>query len=306
MFQSVIVGVDEHQGGSDAIALAAALVEPDGELTLAYVYLGDPARTRGSSPAFEATERKRALELLEAAREHAGVSARLACTPSPSVGRGLHELAETHSADLLIIGSCRRGLIGRVLVGDDTHAALNGAPCAVAVAPSGYARKAPTMDAVGVGYDGSSESEYALAVARRLASRYGARVAAFRAISLAAYLFSESSQLVDESIPTFIEEARGQLAELGDVEPHAAYGSVVEELALFSASIDLLLVGSREYGPIGRLVHSSTSQELARVARCPLLVLTRAARAREEHVGDSTRETTRASTSPANNQELRK
>lgn len=300
MFQSVIVGVDEHQGGADAIALAAALVEPAGELTLAYVYLGDPARTRGSSPAFEAAERKRALEVLETAREGAGVSARLACAPSPSVGRGLHELAETHEADLLVIGSCRRGLIGRVLVGDDTHAALNGASCAVAVAPSGYARQEPTMDVVGVGYDGSPESVQALSVGRRLASRYGARLAAFRAVSLAAYLFDQTSDPADESIPAFVEEAREHLAELGDVEAHASYGHAGEELAMFSASVDLLLVGSRDYGPVGRLVHGSTSQELARVARCPLLVLTRAARARGEYDEATAHDMKHAATSPAN------
>jgi hypothetical protein len=46
---------------------------------------------------------------------------------------------------------------------------------------------------------------------------------------------------------------------------------------MFSASVDLLVVGSRGYGPLGRLVHGSTSNELARVSCCPLLVLPRAA-----------------------------
>jgi hypothetical protein len=36
-----------------------------------------------------------------------------------------------------------------------------------------------------------------------------------------------------------------------------------------------LVVGSRGYGPVGRLIHGSTSQQLARTARCPLLVLAR-------------------------------
>lgn len=51
-----------------------------------------------------------------------------------------------------------------------------------------------------------------------------------------------------------------------------------EELTLDSASLDLLVIGSRSYGPIGRLVHGNTAQQLARTARCPLLVPTRAAR----------------------------
>jgi nucleotide-binding universal stress UspA family protein len=76
-------------------------------------------------------------------------------------------------------------------------------------------------------------------------------------------------------------EARDRIAALGDVEPHAAYGDPAEELALYSASLDLLVVGSRDYGPLGRLVHGSTTRKLARVARSPLLVLTRAARKAE-------------------------
>ena len=46
---------------------------------------------------------------------------------------------------------------------------------------------------------------------------------------------------------------------------------------MYSASLDLLIVGSRGYGPIGRLIHGSTSRELARRARCPLLILPRSA-----------------------------
>ena len=48
---------------------------------------------------------------------------------------------------------------------------------------------------------------------------------------------------------------------------------------MYGQSIDLLVVGSRGYGPLGRLMHGSTSTKLARIARCPLLVLTRAAQA---------------------------
>ncbi|MGN6169163.1 MAG: universal stress protein [Solirubrobacteraceae bacterium] len=51
-----------------------------------------------------------------------------------------------------------------------------------------------------------------------------------------------------------------------------------EELAVYSASLDLLVIGSRGYGPIGRLVHGSTALQLSRTARCSLPVLTRAAR----------------------------
>jgi nucleotide-binding universal stress UspA family protein len=94
-------------------------------------------------------------------------------------------------------------------------------------------------------------------------------------------MFSSDAGAAAESIPSYVDQARDRIAALGGVEPHAAYGMVAEELALYSASLDLLVVGSRGYGPIGRLVHGSTSQKLARTARCPLLVLTRGARAQD-------------------------
>jgi nucleotide-binding universal stress UspA family protein len=115
MFKHVIVSVDGQEGGRDAIALARILRAEDGKLTLAYVYHGDAHVWRGSSPPYEAAEQERTRELLEKAREEAGVEGQLRSHGSPYVGRGLHELAEATGADLLVIGSSRRGLLGRVV-----------------------------------------------------------------------------------------------------------------------------------------------------------------------------------------------
>ena len=277
MFKNVVVGVDEHQGGRDAIALAKRLAGRDAEVTLAYVYSAAPAR--GASVLVDRAAHDRGRQLLSTAREAAGIEAHLCCIKSSSAGRGLHHVAEVRRADLLVVGSSHRGLLGRVLLGDDTRAALNGAPCAVAIAPAGYSQENVVIREIGVGYNASPESEHALEVARKLAARHGAKLSAFEAVSLpAAYVFAGAAAPLGEAIPGLVKEARERVAALDGVEPHAAYGHPAEELALYSASLDLLIVGSRDYGPIGRLVHGSTSRQLARSARCPLLVLTRAAR----------------------------
>ena len=75
-----------------------------------------------------------------------------------SAGRGLHEQAEEQDADLLVVGSCSHGAFGRAMLGDDTRAALNGAPCAVAIAPRGYAEHPEPIAKVGVAYNDSPES----------------------------------------------------------------------------------------------------------------------------------------------------
>jgi nucleotide-binding universal stress UspA family protein len=117
VFTSVIVGVDDQPSGRDAIALATDFAGPGGEFTLAHVHLGDPGYLRSSSTAFEEAERQRSLALLDAVREEARVQAGRICIGSSSVGRGLHELAERQRPDPLVVGSCRRGLIGRNLLG---------------------------------------------------------------------------------------------------------------------------------------------------------------------------------------------
>ena len=278
MFNNVIVGVDGGEGGRDAIALARLLVSVDGRLTLAHIYHGDAHVWRGSSPPYEAAEIERTRALLNAAREEAEVDAELRWEGSSAPGRGLHELAHASGADLLVLGSSRRGLFGRVLTGDDTRAALNGAPCAVAIAPAGYHLNLDPLRAIGVGYDGSPESQHALQVARQLAEDLEGRLSAFEAVALPSYAFGGGMVVLTEVIDDMAAAARDRLAQLDGVEPHAGYGNPAEELARYSASVDLLVVGSRGYGPLGRIVHGSTSAHLARAAQCPLLVLTRAAR----------------------------
>ena len=100
-----------------------------------------------------------------------------------SVARGLRQLAETSAADLLVVGSNSRGSLGRWFLGDDTRAALSGAACSVAVAPGGYAERPGPISRIGVAYNGTPESETALAVARGLAARCGASVRALLVVS---------------------------------------------------------------------------------------------------------------------------
>ena len=278
MFDQIVVGIDEHGGGHDAIALARDLLARDGELTLAHVRAHDGHGYRGPSAAYEASGWASAAELLEKVRDDAGVEAHLRWRVSGSVGRGLHELCELIGADLLAVGSSRRGLLGRVLLGDDAQAALNGAPCAIAIAPTCYGREPAAIRAIGVGYDCSPESEHALDLARRIAAGTGARLSAFEAVSIPAIAFGVGVLPSRDIVHAHVNEAMEQIRGLGGVEAHVAYGDAAEELALYSASLDLLVVGSRGYGPIGRLIHGSTSRKLTHIARCPLLVLPRSVR----------------------------
>jgi len=275
MFAKVIVGVDASPNGRDAVALAGTLAAADATITLMHVRDTLPRVTRSLAPQSVTELEQTSRELLEAERAATAVSARLASVEASSPGRGLHEEAEREGADLIVVGSCGRGLLGRVFAGDDTRAALNGAPCAVAVAARGYAQREQPPALIGVGFDDGPESRAALAVARVLAARTGAAVHALEAVSLPLYAYN--ALVAGVVTQELIEDAGARLAAIPDVVGHAVSGFAGEELAIWSGQLDLLVIGSRGYGPLRRLVLGSTAQYLERHARSSLLVLPRVA-----------------------------
>ncbi|HEY5286743.1 MAG TPA: universal stress protein [Solirubrobacteraceae bacterium] len=278
MFKNVLVGVDDRQGGRDATALCTHLVAAEGKLTLLNVHSGVLRPVDAAVPGAVAAENERSHALLEAERERAGVQAELVSVVSSSPGRGLHQQAEEQQADLIVVGSCSRGAFGRAMLGDDTRAALNGSPCAVAIAAHGYSQAPMPIAKVGAGYDGSPESEAALAMARELAQPTRASVLALEVVSLPTYAYTGIvPPAIGESMEVMIKEATDRMRALPDVEGRAVYGFAGEELAAFGNDLDLLVVGSRGYGPVKRLVVGSTSEYLERHARCSLLVLPRVA-----------------------------
>jgi nucleotide-binding universal stress UspA family protein len=284
MFENVLVGVDGDWGGADAIALGARLLAPGAGLTLVHVRHGAPpgahaARADGPERASAEAGGAAAPEpMLAKARAEAGVDAQLRTVDAASPGRGLHEQAERQGADLIVVGSSRHGLIGRAMLGDAVRGALNGAPCAVAVAARGYAEDPTPLAKIGVGYDGSAESRAALARAQELAAHTRASVQALEVVMLPGYVFAGlATPALGDTIETMVRDAEQQVQALPGVEGRATYGIAGEELARLGDEVDLLVVGSRNYGPLRRLVLGSTSEYLARHARCSLLVLPRLA-----------------------------
>jgi nucleotide-binding universal stress UspA family protein len=277
MFKNVLVGVDGRPYGRDAVALASRLTDPDGKLTLAHVHPGELHRLHAFTPGLLAKERKASSKLLEGERAAADVEAELVSVVAAAPGGGLHRQAEDQGADLIVVGSCSRGAVGRAMLGDDSRAALNGAPCAVAIAARGYAEHPKSIGKVGVGYNKSSESKVAMATARQVAASTGATVHALEVVSIPTYAYMGLMSPTGEGIDVILAEANARMRELPDVEGRAVYGLTGEELAAFGDDLDILLVGSRSYGPVRRLVLGSTSDYLERHARCSLLVLPRVA-----------------------------
>jgi len=273
MFREVIVGVDGGPTGRDAAALALALAGSGTKLALAHIYALTPQR--GASGVYGPAETEESRQLLEGELKALGIDAELLTLTASSVGRGLHHLVRERDADLLAVGSNPRSFVGRVLLGDATRASLIGAPCAVAIAPLGYGREKSQIATIGVGYDGSPESEAALECARELAARHGARLKALTVVETPLYAGIARVVAGAPSEEDEVAESRDELAKLDGVEGDVVVGLAGEELASFAAGVDLLIVGSRGYGPIRALMLGTTASYLAGNARCPLLVLPR-------------------------------
>jgi nucleotide-binding universal stress UspA family protein len=278
MFKNVLVRVDGRPTGRDAVALASRLADADAKLTLAHVRPGELHPLHAITPGLLAEEHQASIALLEKERDAAETGAELVSVVAASPGAGLHRQAEEQGADLIVVGSCSRGAFGRAMVGDDTRAALNGAPCAVAIAARGYAEHPTPIGRVGVGYNESPESRAALAIAHEVAAPTRAEVQVLEVVSIPTYAYTGlMPPAIGESIESMLAQARERLAKIADVRARAVYGMTGEELAAFGDDVDVLVVGSRSYGPVRRLVLGSTSDYLERHARCSLLVLPRSA-----------------------------
>ena len=272
MFREVIVGVDGRPNSRDAIELAGQLLAPGGRLTLVNVH--HDLHFAGAKLAV--TERDRSVELLMRERTAAEIDADILGVAASSVGAGLHRVAEQRDADLLVVGSCSRGPLGRLLLGDDRRASIDGAPCAVAIAPTRYGRHVAPFARIGVAYDGSPESAGALELARDIAAEHHSAISALTVVSIPSYSYGTLAALDWGAVVELrMIEAREDLARLSGVDGRAVRGVPAEELGRWSSGVDLMVIGSRGYGPVRRVVFGSTSEQLARLTSCPLIVLRR-------------------------------
>jgi nucleotide-binding universal stress UspA family protein len=290
VFETIIVGVDAREGGRDALALAAALARTcDGELVAVHAYPYDYFVSRGADSDFESAMHGAAMETLEGELDRAGVLARPIAVPDSSPGRALHLAARRNDGDLIVVGSAHRGPLGRVLAGDATASALHGAPCPVLVAPAGYARHGGELRTIGVAYDGSPEAHAALTLARDVAQTAGARLRVIEVVAMPqlgdpyfAYA-TDWGELTQARREEAEERVARVVAELGPIATgDVVVGLPARELAFAGNELDLLVTGSRNYGPIRRLVLGSTSARLVHEAPCPVLVATRSAAGEDE------------------------
>jgi len=223
--------------------------------------------------------------------EETGVLAEFRSLQSSSAARALHEAAEESNAGLLVVGASRRSAVGRAVAGSTGVRLLHGAPCPVALAPRDW-KPGGGLKTVGVAYVDSDEGREALRAAHLLAGRAGATLKVFTVIKItpSTHLEAQGQQASWEPEVRDMTDVEGShrlaaeahvravVAELGGdvaVEAEAFTGHPAEEIVRLSAVVDLMVVGSRGYGPRRAVLLGSVSRRLMEESASPALVLPR-------------------------------
>ena len=246
--------------------------------------------------------REQAEEMLARARRilSDGVYADYRVVAATSAARGLHELAEAERADAVVVGSAHRGPLGRTFPGPTGERLLHGSAVPVAVAPRGL-REHPRADlrTIAVAYLDTPEGHAALEAAAGLAAACGARLRLLTVVAppaevLAPIIGRDAEQAfvsrLRELARRSLDDALAGLPAGVDAAAEVGEGDVVDALAtLDRRDADLVVCGSRGYGPVRRVLLGGVSSRLLRRAACPLLVVPRRAE-RGEQAADAAQE----------------
>jgi nucleotide-binding universal stress UspA family protein len=291
MYSKIIIGYDGSAPADDALALGKLLAGATGaSLTAVTVLQYDPIW--GGRDIHLQDADGEAKQKLDKAAAAAGAEAQIVTASSPA--RGLHDLAEQLQADLIVIGSSSHGKAGQILAGSSAISLLHGSPCSVAIAPHGYAEQAPdSLAEVTVGYDGGDESKLALTDAINLARAAGAPVKLVAVVEPAPIVYGKGSgigkgrheldQVVHDMMRGRLDEALWTAPEGVNVDGTLVDGdpaTALEQIGVEDGGV--LVLGSRGYGPLRRVLLGSVSSKLLRSAPCPVIVHPRRVEAQEQ------------------------
>ncbi len=282
----LIVGVNERAESEDAIALGKLLARLRGAgLTLVAVFPYEPLPI--GVDAYERAMEKDSAALFERLLPRTeGVEVETRAFGGGSPARTLNDLAEAEEASAIVLGSTHRGTLGRVVPGSVGERLLSGAPCPVAIAPRGYSERADgSVRTIAVAYDGEAESKAALELARELAVSEHASLRLLTVVEphgtieqfaeLVGAMTEQYRARMDEALAALPPETKPEGRLIGGPGEELRVTDPGSVLAAEAEGADLLVIGSRGYGPVRRVLLGGVSATVMREARCPVLVVPR-------------------------------
>ena len=295
MSAPIVVGYDPH-GADDApirFGLAAARFT-GAPLIVAAVYGGSLGTHRHVDAELEkelGADASTALDRLRMRLEgEDGVACEVRLVEASSAARGLTTVLEDEGAGLGVVGATGRGAVGRAVIGSTAERVIHGAPCPIAVVPHGF--DGGELESVGVAFTRSAEGEQALRSGTALAGAAGAELRVItvlhesqgvvvtphasdvgRAGLIEEHSAAQHRVAVEQTVASAIEEVGGSV----HAEIDLVYGDPAETLLGFTSTLDILVMGSRAYGPTRAVLLGGVSRKVTARSSCPVLVLPRGA-----------------------------
>jgi nucleotide-binding universal stress UspA family protein len=281
------VAVDGHPSGRDAVVLASLLATAtSGELMLIAVHEEPlvPVALPGEM-SWSAIEQQ-ARAMLAETRDSLAPDARIMVHADTLVWRGLRQVVRHEHRDLLVVGSAEKVNAGRVRLGRSAGELLGHLECPLAIAPSGFRQRAKrTLDRVGVGFNGTPESQAALDLAASIAAAAAAPLEVRGAIDdgVAGGLSAERTVLEEDGlterqlIETFERNRAATSRTSVPTNVEVQVGMPTDVLSELCDEVDLLVLGSERSAPLGRVQLGRTGRAMLGLATCPVLVVPRPA-----------------------------
>jgi nucleotide-binding universal stress UspA family protein len=282
---AIVVGVEDSERSTDALALAQLLA---GALGARLVLVHNQPR-EGAQKFLEPEDDQLMRSLSDSGFAHVQELAsndhkpgfRIAHAATPA--GGLRKIAQEENAQLIVVGPSHRSGFGRVRpgsVGEQLLCRARVARLPVAIAPRGYAEEDHSLSRIAAAFDGSPESRLALDWAGHLAASNATRL---RVISVHAPIAVAGLGFAAQSVDPIRrgDLKRDQAAAIaalgGPVEGLVPDGNPAGVLVEASREADLLVMGSRGYGPLRAVLLGSVSHYVVRRAGCPVVIHPRGA-----------------------------
>jgi nucleotide-binding universal stress UspA family protein len=285
------VGIDGYPEGRDAAALGTAIARATGAEVLLVAVHPDPLVVLPAGMNWSGLEEQARGTLIEV-RDAISPGARITVETDGSVARALHRVVRRENRDLLVLGSSRHGPKGHVRIGKRVRQLLCHFECALAVAPRGLHELASVpLGRIGVGYDATAEAEVALAFAESLAVAAGAELHLRGVVDdrLPPIGFSSlagggsHAPVWEDGIAEEMHRLEAKLDEAasghpgGETRTDVMRGRPGNALLDLSREVDLLVIGSRHWGPAERVLLGSTGETVLHDAACPVIAVPRPA-----------------------------
>ena len=136
----IIIGLDPERGGDDALSLGRRLAPSLGAAIEVVTVLPWPSHLAGHDDLQREVDAELEDRFATFATNSTGSRWRHAASRTTRPRRFCRRSPRTSGASLIVLASSHRGPLGRTLLGSVGESLTHGAPCAVAIAPRGYAQ----------------------------------------------------------------------------------------------------------------------------------------------------------------------